>query len=85
MHLVQIEPAQRRMLLEMLASERSGEDALFVGAYFGRDDIADSLCDLDMSYWVNPQEVVLTHLGRHVAESLARRLVACELGVAAAS
>lgn len=67
--------AQRRMLLEMLASERSGEEALFVGTHFGREDIADDLCEVDLAAWISPDELVFTNLGHHVAESLARRLV----------
>lgn len=67
--------AQRRMLLEMLASERSGEEALFVGTHFGREDIADDLCEVDLAAWISPDALVFTNLGHHVAESLARRLV----------
>jgi hypothetical protein len=66
---------QRRMLLEMLASERSGEDALFVGTHFGREDIADDLCVNELAAWISPDELVFTDLGHHVAETLARRLV----------
>jgi hypothetical protein len=79
MQLQVITAPQRRMLLEMLASERSGEDALYVGAYFGRDQVADSLCDIEMSAWVGPEELVFTHLGRYIAESLASRLLATPL------
>jgi hypothetical protein len=66
---------QRRMLLEMLASERSGEDALHVGPIFGRDRVASSLCRLRMSDWVDAENIVFTEYGRHVAETLATRLV----------
>ncbi len=74
----EIEAPQRRMLLELLASERAGEDALVVGNHFGRDDIAASLCALELAEWVGPDEAVLTGLGRHVAESLARRLLSSD-------
>lgn len=67
--------SQRRMLLEMLASERAGEDALFVGESFGRDEIAEDLCGLELAAWISHDDVVFTDVGRHVAESLARRLV----------
>jgi hypothetical protein len=76
MQLHVIESAQRRMLLEMLASERSGEEALVVGALFGREQIAESLRVLGMCVWVGPDEICFTRLGRHVAESLALRLIA---------
>lgn len=69
------------MLLELLASERAGEDALVVGNHFGRDGIAASLCELELASWVNPDEAVLTGLGRHVAESFARRLLASDADV----
>ncbi|MCH9685768.1 MAG: hypothetical protein K0V04_30325 [Deltaproteobacteria bacterium] len=59
----------------MLASERSGEDSLFVGTYLGRDEIASVLCRLRMSDWVDPQRIIFTDVGRHVAEGLATRLV----------
>jgi sugar/nucleoside kinase (ribokinase family) len=62
------------MLLEMLASERAGEPALYVG-YFGRDQTASSLIELLMSRWAGADYVTLTDYGRHVAESLAARLV----------
>jgi hypothetical protein len=68
-------PAARRMLLEMLASERSGEEALHVGELFDRDRIALELCALEMSRWVSLDHVVFTEYGRHVAEALAARLV----------
>lgn len=66
---------QRRMLPEMLASERSGEDALYVGHMLGRDRTASGLCRLRMSDWVDEQNVIFTDFGRHVAETLATRLV----------
>jgi len=67
--------SQRRMLLEMLASERAGEDALYVGHALGRDRTASGLCRLRMSDWVDEQNIIFTDYGRHVAESLATRLV----------
>jgi hypothetical protein len=67
--------SQRRMLLEMLASERAGEEALYVGAMLGRDRTASSLCRLRMSDWVDAESVIFTDFGRHVAETLATRLV----------
>lgn len=66
---------QRRMLLEALTSERAGEDALFVGHHLGRDRIASGLCRLRVSDWVDDSHIVLTEYGRHLAESLATRLV----------
>ncbi len=66
---------QRRMLLEMLTSERAGEDALFVGTAFGRDRTGSELCRLRLSDWVDPERVIFTDYGRHVAELLATRLV----------
>lgn len=66
---------QRRMLLEMLASERSGEVALFVGSYLGRDRTASELCRLRMADWVAEQEIIFTEYGRTLAERLAARLV----------
>ncbi len=66
---------QRRMLLEMLASERSGESALYVGRYFGRDRTASSLCRLRLADWVDEDEIIFTEQGRWLAESLATRLV----------
>lgn len=67
--------SQRRMLLEMLASERAGEDALYIGACFGRDEIADGLDAVGLALWISADALVFTPLGRHVAESLALRLV----------
>lgn len=69
-----LEAQQRRMLLEMLASERSGEAALRVGEWFGRDAIAHQLCRLRMAEWVDDGHVVFTAVGRRVAEALAERL-----------
>ncbi|MEM7156982.1 MAG: hypothetical protein AAF799_29290 [Myxococcota bacterium] len=66
---------QRRMLLELLASERAGEFALFIGRYLGRDRTASELCRLRLSDWVDEQEIIFTAHGRQVAESLANRLV----------
>jgi hypothetical protein len=68
-------PAARRMLLEMLASERSGEAALHVGELFDRDRTALALCELELSRWISIEHVVFTDYGRTVAESLAARLV----------
>ncbi|MEX1365009.1 MAG: hypothetical protein AB1Z98_17910 [Nannocystaceae bacterium] len=68
---------QRRMLLEMLVSERSGEDALHVGRHFGRDRTASSLCGLRMSNWVDESHIVFTSYGRQLAEWFAERLVGC--------
>lgn len=70
---------QRRMLLELLASERAGEDALRIGPYHGRAVIARSLSSMKMACWCDPEHVVLTELGRHVAESLAQRLIAAPI------
>lgn len=75
MHIHTLNATQRRMLLEMLASERAGEDALLVGAVMGRDRTASSLCRLRMSDWVDAQNIIFTDYGRHVAESLATRIV----------
>ena len=69
-----LHPPERRMLLEMLASERSGEDSLHV-AQLGRDETAQRLCQLSMACWTSAETIVFTHYGLHVAESLALRLV----------
>lgn len=69
-----LDPQERRMLLEMLVSERAGEVALHVGEWFGRNAIAEQLCQLRMSDWVDPRHVAFTEMGRYVAESLAERL-----------
>lgn len=66
---------QRRLLLEMLASERDGESALWVGRMFGRDRAASHLCRMRLADWVDEQEVVFTDEGRWLAETLAARLV----------
>ena len=66
---------ERRMLLEMLASERAGEDALHVGEQFGRNLTARRLVDLRMTRWSAQDCVVFTGYGRHLAESLACRLI----------
>lgn len=66
--------AERRLLLEMLASERCGEDSLDV-TELTRSETADVLCDLRMSRWVSPDSVIFTHYGRAVAETLALRLM----------
>ena len=68
-------PAERRMLLEMLAGERAGEEALYVGEQFGRHGTARGLCELRMVVWVARDHVAFTAFGRHVAESLANRLI----------
>jgi len=70
-----LEVQQRRMLLEMLASERAGEVALHVGEWFGRNAIAQELCRLRMSEWVDDRHVAFTAVGRGVAEALAERLM----------
>ncbi|MBL4687871.1 MAG: hypothetical protein JKY37_24995, partial [Nannocystaceae bacterium] len=64
---------QRRMLLEMLAGERSGEDGLHIGPLFGRDRTADGLCDegLASRRGGDGNPLVFTAHGRHVAERLA--------------
>lgn len=62
---------QRRMLLEMLVSERAGEHALRVGRYMDREHIANSLCRLLMVDWVTEQEIIFTEQGRTLAEHLA--------------
>ena len=73
-----LEPRARRMLLEMLASERCGESALHVGELFDRDRIAIELCELAMSRWISLDHVVFTDYGRHVAELLASRMLDTE-------
>jgi hypothetical protein len=65
---------ERRMLLEMLASERAGELSLHVRQY-GRTRVAASLVELAMAEWVADDEVVFTDLGHWLAEALAERLV----------
>jgi hypothetical protein len=67
--------SQRRMLLELLTSERAGEDALYVGPRLGRDRTASGLCRLRMADWVDEQHIIFTEYGRHVAETLATRMV----------
>ena len=69
-----LDASQRRMLLEMLAGERSGEEALHVGEWFNRHATADELCGLRMTQWVDPRHVAFTAIGRRVAEALAERL-----------
>lgn len=66
---------ERRMLLEMLASERAGEDSLHVGEQYGRNTTARRLVDLRMTRWSARDCVVFTSYGRHLAESLACRLI----------
>jgi hypothetical protein len=70
-------PSARRMLLEMLASERAGELAVHVNDLH-RDRTAIALCELDMSRWISLRHLVFTEYGRHVAETLAARLLARE-------
>jgi hypothetical protein len=65
---------ERRMVLEMLASERAGELALHVG-YYGRNRVAQELVELSMADWSDDDEIVFTAFGRWVAEILAERLV----------
>jgi hypothetical protein len=72
---VTLAPDERRMLLEMLASERAGEDALHVGEQFGRNVTAHRLVDLRMTRFCAQDCVVFTSYGRHLAESLACRLI----------
>ncbi|MCX4240689.1 hypothetical protein [Paraliomyxa miuraensis] len=67
--------AQRRMLLELLTSERAGEDALFVGHTMGRDRTASGLCRLRLTDWVDEQNIIFTDYGRHVAEAMVTRMV----------
>ena len=76
---------QRRMLLEMLASERSGEDALHIGQLFGRDRIADGLCEHGMAFRLDSERLVFTELGRHLAELLARQIVGRQFAALMAS
>ncbi|MEM6989193.1 MAG: hypothetical protein AAF721_01810 [Myxococcota bacterium] len=66
---------QRRMLLEMLASERCGEDALHIGRFFGRDVTADGLCTQGLAVRLTPEALVFTDFGRHIAERLATEIV----------
>jgi len=63
------------MLLEMLAGERSGELALYVGPLFDRDITADRLCASEMAVPYGADNLLFTHYGRHVAERLADQLV----------
>lgn len=70
-----LDAPQRRLLLEMLVSERAGEWALFVGHRFGRDTVADALCGLKLCRRVDPEHAVISRLGRQVAQHLASRLV----------
>lgn len=76
---VTLAPDERRMLLEMLASERAGEDALHVGedevGEHGRHRTACRLVDLRMTRLLGLDRVVFTAYGRHLAESLACRLI----------
>lgn len=63
------------MLLEMLASERAGEDALVAGEQFERDLTAERLCDQGMAEHCGFERVQFTRFGRYVAEQLADRIV----------
>ena len=72
---------ERRMLLEMLASERAGELALHVGHY-GRDRVARSLVELTMADWIGDDHLVFVPLGRQVAEMLAARIIRTDLQLA---
>ena len=75
---VTLAPDERRMLLEMLASERAGEAALHVGEQhgdLGRHLTARRLVDLRMTRFFAVDRVVFTAYGRHLAESLACRLI----------
>lgn len=64
----------RQMLLEMLASERSGESAVDFGR-LERRRVAFELCEMSVARQVGPDHAVLTPLGRHVAERLVARLL----------
>lgn len=68
---------QRRMLLEMLASERCGEDGLYIGPLFGRARTAGGLCDAALASrrGGGDDRLVFTAHGRYVAEHLARLIV----------
>jgi hypothetical protein len=76
---VTLAPDERRMLLEMLASERAGEAAVHVGELhggeLGRHRTARRLVDLRMTRFIADDRVVFTAYGRHLAESLACRLI----------
>jgi hypothetical protein len=74
MEVVDLQAPERRMLLEMLAAERCGEDVVRIGDCFGRPAIAQRLCGWQMSRWVDRAHVRLTAFGRHIAEALADRL-----------
>jgi hypothetical protein len=65
---------ERRLLLELLAAERCGEETLDVIG-LGRDRVARRLCEHFMSEWISPREIVFTAYGRHLAETLVLRLV----------
>lgn len=69
-----VSAAQRRMLLEMLASERAGEATLNI-RNFGRRAVARGLTEQDMASEAGPDEIVFTTMGRLIAESLAQRIV----------
>jgi hypothetical protein len=69
-------PAERRMLLEMLAGEYAGDDVLRVGDRDGRAKVARKLCDLWMAVWAARDQLTFTEFGRHVATALAERLLA---------
>ncbi len=71
-------PSERRLLLEMLATEQSGETATFVGED-GRDRVASSLCDLQMARWISCDYVTLTGYGQSIAETLVLRVCEDEL------
>lgn len=69
-----LEPSQRRMLLEMLVGERTGESSLQLGPVFGREVTAEQLCRLRLAVWVTSNQITFTAVGRGVAEVLADRL-----------
>ena len=71
----EITPPQRRMLLEALASEQAGEDALYVGPRLGRDVTADGLVTEELAIRIDTEHVILSSLGRRIAEGLVVRLV----------
>ncbi len=69
-----LDASERRLLLELLASERAGDDALLVTG-LGRDRVAQRLSEHGIVAWVSVDRVMLTDLGLYVAERLADRLV----------
>ena len=74
MEVFTLEPSQRRMLLEMLVGERTGEPTLQLGPVFGRAATAEQLCRLRLAVWVSSDHITFTVVGRDLAEVLADRL-----------